>query len=46
MVKHWHKLPTQMADAPSLETLKIRLDRVMGNLLRWKMSMLISEALD
>ena len=25
-VKHWHRLPREVVDAPSLETLKVRLD--------------------
>jgi len=26
VVRHWHRLPREVADAPSLETLKVRLD--------------------
>ena len=26
VVKHWHRLPREVVDAPSLETLKVRLD--------------------
>jgi len=31
MVKHWHRLPQEVVDAPSLETFKIRLDRALSN---------------
>ncbi|KFO83972.1 hypothetical protein N320_04081, partial [Buceros rhinoceros silvestris] len=33
MVKHWHRLPQEVVDAPSLATLKIRLDGALGNLI-------------
>jgi len=26
MVKHWHRLPRELVDVPSLETFKIRLE--------------------
>jgi len=26
VVKHWHRLPTEVVDAPSPETFKVRLD--------------------
>jgi len=26
VVKHWHRLPREVADAPFLETFKVRLD--------------------
>jgi len=26
VVRHWHRFPREVADAPSLETLKVRLD--------------------
>jgi len=32
VVKQWHRLPGEVVDAPSLETLKIRLDRALSNL--------------
>ncbi|KFQ71740.1 hypothetical protein N335_07922, partial [Phaethon lepturus] len=33
VVKHWNKLPREVVDAPSLETLQIRLDRALSNLI-------------
>jgi len=32
VVKHWHRLPREVADAPSLETSKGRLDGALSNL--------------
>jgi len=33
VVRHWHRLPTDVVDAPSLETFKARLDQALGNLM-------------
>ncbi|KFW02243.1 hypothetical protein N326_06955, partial [Eurypyga helias] len=33
VVKHWKKLPREVADASSLETLKVRLDGALSNLM-------------
>ncbi|KFP97510.1 hypothetical protein N330_02506, partial [Leptosomus discolor] len=33
VVKHWHKLPGEVVDAPSLETFKVRLDGALSNLI-------------
>jgi len=33
MVKHWHRFPREVVDAPSLETLKARLDGALSHLL-------------
>ncbi|KFQ93917.1 hypothetical protein Y956_06024, partial [Nipponia nippon] len=33
VVKHWNRLPTEVADAPSLETFKARLDGALSNLI-------------
>ena len=30
VVTHWNRLPKQVVDAPSLETLKVRLDRALS----------------
>ncbi|KFQ28634.1 hypothetical protein N332_12162, partial [Mesitornis unicolor] len=32
VVRHWHRLPREVVDAPSLEEFKARLDRALGNL--------------
>ncbi|KFQ39440.1 hypothetical protein N332_03035, partial [Mesitornis unicolor] len=32
VVRHWHRLPREAVDAPSLEVLKARLDRALSNL--------------
>jgi len=32
VVKHWHRLPREVVDAPFLETFKARLDRALSNL--------------
>lgn len=39
VVKHWNRLPRDVVDAPALETLAVKLDRVLSNLL-------IAEVLD
>ena len=45
--EHWYRLPREVVESPSLETLKTRLDTVLGNLLQltlfeqafdWKLS--------
>jgi len=46
VVKHWNRLPREVADAPSLETFKVRLDGALNNLTQLKMSLLIAGALD
>ena len=33
VVNHWYRLPREMVDAQSLETLKFRLDGALGNLI-------------
>jgi len=33
VVMHWNRLPREMVDAPSLEALKVRLDRVLSSLI-------------
>jgi len=33
VVKHWNGLPREVVEAPSLETLKTRLDRALSNLI-------------
>ncbi|KFQ03376.1 hypothetical protein N329_03715, partial [Haliaeetus albicilla] len=33
VVKHWHRLPREVVDAPSLEIFKARLDGALSNLI-------------
>ena len=33
VTEHWHKLPREVVDSPSLETFKTRLDKVLCSLL-------------
>ncbi|KFQ10140.1 hypothetical protein N330_11994, partial [Leptosomus discolor] len=33
VAKHWHRLPRKVAEDPSLETFKVRLDRALSNLI-------------
>jgi len=33
LVRHWNRLPRDVVDALSLETLKVRLDGVLNNLM-------------
>jgi len=32
VVKHWHRLPSEVVEAPSLETFKARLEGALSNL--------------
>jgi len=45
VVKHWHRLPREAAEAPSLETFKARLDGALSNLTELKMSLLTAGGL-
>ncbi|KFM06106.1 hypothetical protein AS27_11143, partial [Aptenodytes forsteri] len=33
VVKHWHRLPREVVDAPSLGTFKVRLDGALSSLI-------------
>ncbi|KFO79671.1 hypothetical protein N303_03006, partial [Cuculus canorus] len=33
VVRHWHRLPREAVDAPSLEAFKVRLDVALGSLI-------------
>ena len=46
VVKHWHRLPREVVNAPSLETFKARLDGALSNLIWLKVSLLIAGGLD
>lgn len=35
LVKHWHRIPREVVDAPSQETPKVRLDGALINLWVW-----------
>ena len=43
VVKHWHTLPREVVDAPSLDTLKARLDGALSTLIEVKVSLLTAE---
>ena len=45
LVKHWHRLLSKVVDAPSLETLKVRLDRALSNLILLLVSLFITRGL-
>ena len=34
VVRHWHRLPSDVVDVPSMETFKRRLDQALGNLIQ------------
>jgi len=44
VVKHWHRFPREVVDAPSLETFNVRLDGALSNLIQLKMSLIIAGA--
>ena len=46
VVKPWHRLPREVVDAPSLETLKAGLDGALSSLIQVKMSLLTAGRLD
>jgi len=46
VMKHWHRLPREVVDAPSLKTFKARLDGALSNLIELKMSLLTARAWD
>jgi len=33
IVRHWNRLPREVVDTPPLETLKVRLDQALSNLI-------------
>jgi len=46
VVRHWHRLPIEAVDAPSLETFKARLDGALSSLIELKISLLTAGGLD
>jgi len=45
VVRHWHRLPREVVDAPSLDTFQVRLDGALSNLIQLKMSLLTAGGL-
>ena len=45
-VRHWHRLPREAMDAPSLEVFKARLDGALEILVYWKESLLTAGQLE
>ncbi|GAB0190969.1 hypothetical protein GRJ2_001562200 [Grus japonensis] len=39
VVRHWHRLPREVVEAPSLEVFKAKLDGALGNLVWWRVSL-------
>ena len=46
VVKHWHRLPREVVDAPSLETFRVRSEGALSDLIELKMSLLIAGGVD
>jgi len=46
VVRHWRRFPSEVGDAPSLETSKARLDGALSSLIQLKMSLLAAGGLD
>jgi len=44
VVKHWHRLPRNVMDAPVLETFKVRLDWALSSLIWLKMSLPVARS--
>lgn len=42
VVEHWHKLPRDVVDAPSLEPFKAWLDKAVSNQIQLNMSLMIA----
>ena len=42
VVKHWHRLPREVVNAPSLETFKVQLKGVLSNLIQLNITLLIA----
>ena len=46
VVRHWHRLPRETVDAPSLEVFKARLDGALGSLSWWNVLLPMAGALE
>ena len=42
VVTHWHRLPKEVVDAPSLQVFKARLDVALGSLVCWLVTLHIA----
>ena len=45
-VRHWNRLPRDVVDAPFLETFRVRLDQVLGNMIELCTSLSTAGELD
>jgi len=45
-VRHWHRLPIEAVDAPSLEVFKARLDGALSNLIQWEVSLPLARGME
>jgi len=46
VVRHWHRLPRESVDAPSLAVFRARLDGALANLVKWKVSLPVAGRLE
>jgi len=46
VVRHWHRLPREAVDVPSLEVFKVSLDGALSNVLWWKVSLPMTGGLE
>ena len=46
VVMHWHRLPKEVVDDPSLEAFKARLDVALGSLVWWLATLHIARGLE
>ena len=46
VVRHWHRLPSEVVDAPSLESFQARLDGAVSNLVQREVSLPVAEGLE
>ncbi|GAB0176365.1 hypothetical protein GRJ2_000101700 [Grus japonensis] len=46
VVRHLNRLPREVVDASSLETFKARLDRALGNVVYWRVSLAMAGGLE